>query len=172
MFKKIKQKNTQGFTLVEMMIYLALMTVIAVVIVQSIVVVLKSNRSGFAESNLRNAAYSAFEGMVREIHASDSIIIASSGLLQLNQSNPTVNVVQFSTSSDARLNLSDGGSTSTLSYLGPLISKDVVVKSLIFTPINTGKSQAIRIQMNLTTTVDGQTKSEWFYDTAILKGSY
>jgi len=167
MFKKIK-----GFTLVEMMIYLALMTVIAVVIVQSIVVVLKSNRKGFAESNLRNAAYSAFERMVREIHASDSIIIASSSLLQLNQSNPTVNFVQFSTSGDGRLNLSEGGSISTLLYLGPLISKDVVVKSLIFTPINTGKSQAIRIQMNLTTTVDGQTKSEWFYDTAILKGSY
>ena len=108
MFKKIKQKNIQGFTLVEMMIYLALMTVIAVVIVQSIVVVLKSNRKGFAESNLRNAAYSAFERMVREIHASDSIIIASSSLLQLNQSNPTVNFVQFSTSGDGRLNLSEG----------------------------------------------------------------
>ncbi len=172
MFKKIKQKKIQGFTLVEMMIYLALMTIIAVVIVQSIVIVLKSNRKGFAESNLRNAAYSALEAIVRELHASDSIIIATDGLLQLNQTNPIVNIVQFSTSSDARLNLFEGGSTSTLSYLGPLISKDVIVKSLIFFPINTGKSQAVKIQMNLTTTVDGQTKSEWFYDTAILKGSY
>ncbi len=172
MLKKIKQQKIQGFTLVEMMIYLALMTVIAVVIVQSIVVVLKSNRKGFAESNLRNTAYSALEGMVREIHASDSTIIASGSLLQLNQSNPIANVVQFSTSSDARLNMYEGGSTSTLSYFGPLISKDVIVKNLIFTNINTGKSQAVRIQINLTTAVDGQTKSEWFYDTAILKGSY
>ena len=172
MFRKNKKLNlNQGFTLIEMMIYLFLMTLITIVVVQSLVIVLKSNRGAFAESNIRNAGYGAMEGMIREIHASDSIATTSNGILQMNQSNPT-NVVQFSTSSDSKLNFYQGVSTSSLTLTGPLTSKNILVKSLIFTPINTGKSFAVKIQMKLETTVDGQTKNAWFYDTATLKGSY
>jgi len=169
--KNILKSNTKGFTLVEMMIYLSLMTIIAIVIVHTLVVVLKSNRNSFTENIIRNAGYGAMEAMNRGIHGSDNILVISSGMLQMSQINPT-KIVQFSTSSEGRLNLYEGLVSNNLSLLGPLTSKDVVVKSLIFKPISTLKSKAVRIEMNLTTTVDNQTKSEWFYNTVILRGSY
>jgi len=54
----MKNKNTKlrllsGFTLIEMLIYVALMTTVMLVIVQSLIVVLKSNRNSFAEVNLK-----------------------------------------------------------------------------------------------------------------------
>jgi Tfp pilus assembly protein PilE len=158
-----------GFTLVEMIIYLALMTIITLVVVQSLIVVLKSNRSSFAEANLRNSGYSAMEGILREIYASESIDQISGGILQMKQGGGT-NIVKFATSSSLALNFYEGAGTPTLA--GPLTSKNILVKSLTFTQINTGKSLAVRIQMKLETTVNNITKSEWFYSTGILRGSY
>ena len=63
--KNILKSNTKGFTLVEMMIYLSLMTIIAIVIVHTLVVVLKSNRNSFTENIIRNAGYGAMEAMNR-----------------------------------------------------------------------------------------------------------
>jgi type II secretory pathway pseudopilin PulG len=170
MIKKYFKKNS-AFTLVEMMIYVALMALIALVVVQSLIVVLKSNRGSFAEINLRNAGYSAMEGIVREIHSSDKILTTSNAILQMYQ-NGGAHLVKFATSSNSALNFYQGASTSTLSLVGPLTSKNILVKNLTFSPINTGRSYAVRIQMQLTTTADNQTKSAWFYDTAILRGSY
>ena len=136
MFFKFKNQNNNGFTLIEMMIYLSLMTLITLVVIQSMVVVLRSNRNSFADTNIRNAGYGAMEGMVREIRASDSIATTSDGVLIMNQSNPTANIVQFSISSDSELNFYGGISTSTMVLIGPLTPKDVLVKNLIFTPIN------------------------------------
>jgi len=84
--------------------------------------------------------------------------------------NGGASIVRFATSSDLALNFYEG--TGAPAFVGPLTSKGVQVKSLIFTKISTGKSFAVRIQMNLETTVNGATKNSWFYSTAILRGSY
>lgn len=170
----MKNKNTKlrllsGFTLIEMLIYVALMTTVMLVIVQSLIVVLKSNRNSFAEVNLRNSGYSAMETMLREIYLSESVDQTSDGILEMRQ-NSGANIVKFATSSDSVLNFYEGSSTPV--FIGPLTSKGVLVKDLIFTQINTSKSLAVKIEMKLETAVDEQTKSEWFYSTAILRGSY
>lgn len=161
-------KNNRGFTLVEMILYLALMSIIALIIVQSLVAVLKSNRGAFADINLRNAGYSAMEGMLREIYSSDNITTSGSSL-QMTQG---TNIVLFATSTQASTTLYYSEGVGAPVTVGPLTSKGVAVKSLTFTKINTGKSLAVRIQMKLETTVNGVTRSEWFYGTGILRGSY
>jgi competence protein ComGC len=164
-----RRYSVSGFTLIEMLIYIALMTLIITVVTQTLIVVLKSNRSSFIEINIRNSGYSAMEGMLREIYLSESIDQASMGVLEMKESDGA-NIVRFATSSDSALNFYEGAITPTL--VGPLTSKGVFVKNLIFTPINTGKSLAIRIQMELKASVNGITKDEWFYSTAVLRGSY
>ena len=169
---KLRKENSfysEGFTLVEMTVYVAMMAVITLIITQALMIVLKSNRSSFAEINIRNAGYSAMEGMLREINSSESIDQTSGGVLQMKQDSGA-NIVKFATSSNLALNFYEGSSTPTL--IGPLTQKDILVKNLIFTKINTGKSLAVRIQMELETSVNGITKNEWFYSTAILRGSY
>lgn len=178
-FFQKKQKDNRGFTLVEMIIYLAIMTVITLALVQSLVVVFNSNSTSFADSNLRNSAYSAMEYMIREIRGAQSIDMvnsvlypSSSGILQLNLVDGSGNpyVVKFSTSSASALNFSQGSTTA--SFVGPVTLNGTKVTSLIFTPINTGNSQAVRIQMNLSASANGMTKTNWFYDTVILRDSY
>jgi competence protein ComGC len=170
MFSSFKKQNKKtGFTLVEMIIYIALMTTISLVMVEALMVVLRSNKNSFTEINIRNSGYGAMEGMLREIHSSESIDEISSGVLEMKQNSGT-NIVRFATSSASALNFYEGSGTPTL--IGPLTSKGVSVKNLLFTEINTGKSLAVRIQMQLEANVNGITKSEWFYSAAILRGSY
>ena len=164
--KILKQKKqNNAFTLVEMLIYTALMAVITLVIVQSLTVLLKSNRGSFADINLRNSGYSAMEAITREIQASESVEQYSGGILSMRQDNGATTVT-FSTSSGGILNLSKNSS------VGPVTLKGVRVSSLFFNKIDTGKSTAVRIQMELETDVNNLTKSEWFYGTAVLRGSY
>lgn len=163
--KKDKNKIRKfGFTLAEMLIYVALMSVITLVIVQSLTVILKSNRGSFADINLRNSGYSAMEAMIREIQASESVSQYTGGSLILSQSGGVT--VSFSTSTSGVLSLTKNSST------GPVTLKNIRVSSLIFNKINTGKSTALRIRMKLDTDINNQTRSEWFYGTAILRGSY
>jgi Tfp pilus assembly protein PilE len=168
-----------GFTLVEMIIYLFIMTIISIAIMQSIVIVLKSNRVSFADANLRNSGYSAMETMVQQIRASKSVDTtnsilypSSAGALQLNQLDAIGNsyVVKFATSSGQTLGLYEGSTTPSL--VGPLTLSGTKVIGLIFNLINTGNSEAVRIQLNLSATVNGVSENEWFYDTIILRGSY
>ena len=165
--KILPLKKNRGFTLVEMTIYVGLMATLTLAITQSLIVVLKSNRGSFAEVNLRNSGYGAMEGMLREIHSSDGITSpsATGSILQMTQGTTTV---KFATSSSVSpLYFYEGPATT-----GPLTSKNISVKSLTFSKISTGKSLAVRIQMKLETTVNNVTKSEWFYGTGILRGSY
>ncbi len=177
-FSQKKYKHG-GFTLVEMLIYLVIMTVIMVALVRSLVIVFSSNRASFVDSNLRNSAYSAMENMIREIRGSQSIDAVNSvlypsqsGVLQLNQVDASGNpyIVRFSISSSLALNLSEGSAAPAL--VGPITSNGTKVINLSFAKINTGNSQAVRIQIGLSATVNGQTKSQQFYGTVILRDSY
>ena len=168
-----------GFTLVEMLLYLALMTIITIALVRALVVVFSSNQTSFADSNIRNSAYSAMENMIREIRSSESIDTADSalypsaaGVLELNQVDASGNpyLVKFATSSAGTLDFFEGSTTPAL--VGPITTNGTKVTSLVFTPINTGNSQAVQIQMNLQSTVNGLTKNQAFYDTIILRDSY
>lgn len=167
--RKFNQKNNNGFTLIEMVVYIALMTVILLAIIQSLITVLKSGQISFAEINIRNSGYSAMERMIREISSSENIIQISNGSLELSKDNGG-SFVKFEISPDNILNFYEGSGTPI--FIGPLTLKSINVKNLIFNKIDTGKSLAVRIQMELETIVKGQTKNEWFYSTAILRGSY
>jgi hypothetical protein len=155
------------------------MAIITIVLVQSIVVVVSSNRTSFIESNIRNSGYSAIESIAREIRSSQSIDFSGSvlypstaGVLQLNQFDVDGDpiTVKFATTSNKTLNLYEGQGTPTL--VGPITLDGTRVLKIIFTPIDTGSSQAVRIQLQMEAGVGDKVKSEWFYNTIILRGSY
>lgn len=163
-----KQNIKNGFSLVEMIVYIAIMTVITIVLVQSFIVVLKSNRVSFASSVLRNSGYSIMENIIREVRFSKSSNQCSSGVIELVQGDN--NIIRFYKNSDGLLLLSEGNPT--LSDKGFLNSKGTKISDLSCTMINTTKSKAIKIKLVLETEMGGQYKSESFYSTIILRGSY
>ncbi|MFA5934903.1 MAG: prepilin-type N-terminal cleavage/methylation domain-containing protein [Candidatus Paceibacterota bacterium] len=163
-----KNKISKGFSLVEMLVYIAIMSIITIVLVQSFVVVLKSNKTSFADSVLRNSGYSIMENIIREVRSSKSINQCSSGVLELVQSNN--DIVRFYKNDDGLLLLSEGNPT--LIDKGFLNSKGTEVLSLSCIQINTIKSKAVKVVLILETGMGGQNKSETFYSTIILRGSY
>jgi type II secretory pathway pseudopilin PulG len=161
-FKKNKCRHL-GFSLVEMLVYLGIMVVITVTLVQSFIVVLKSNRVSFADSVLRNSGYLIMENIIREVRSSKDIGLCSSDVIQLTQD---TNNISFSRS-NGLLKLTEDGIDK-----GFLNSKGTEVLSLSCNQIDTGKSKAVKIKLTLNTEIGGQEKSESFYSTVILRGSY
>lgn len=162
-----KNKKNKGFSLVEMIVYLAIMTVITITLVQSFIVVLKSNKSSFIDSVIRNSGYSIMENIIRETRKSEDINICSSSLLSLIQKDN--NVVIFSIN-DGVMTLSEGIGIQT--DKGTLNSSDIKITDFNCNIINTTKSKAVKLKIELSTQVNDQNKTESFYSTVILRGSY
>lgn len=161
-------RNKKGFSLVEMIIYLSLMTIITLVIVQSIVIILRSNKQSFNNNVIENSAVSVLERVKRETRRAKNIDLINSNLangdLQLNVlldngSTSTVKIIQ----SDGKVNVYEGGV-----FSGPLTINGVNVTSLSFKQIQTEKSEAIRT----TLVINSGDKTGTFYSTEILRGSY
>ncbi len=164
LFKNIKKR---GFSLVEMIVYLAIMTIITITLVQSFIVVLKSNKNSFIDSVVRNSGYSIMENIIREVRESKDINTCSSNLLSLTQKDN--NIVNFSIS-DGVMILSEGIDTQI--NKGALNSFDIKITNFNCNIINTTKSKALKIKVDLSTQINNQEKTESFYSTIILRGSY
>lgn len=156
-----KVRFLMGFSLVEMLVYLGIMVVITITLVQSFIVVLKSNKVSFADSVLRNSGYLIMENIIREARSSENIQCNSG--IQFIQGG---NLILFSISNNL-LKLSENSVDK-----GFLNSKGTEVLLLSCIPINTGKSKAVKIKLILNTEIGGQEKNESFYSTVILRGSY
>ncbi|MFA6797379.1 MAG: type II secretion system protein [Candidatus Paceibacterota bacterium] len=165
---KILIKKKGGFTLIEMLVYLSIMVIVTITLVQSFIVILKSNKISFTNSVLRNSGYSIMENIIREVRSSKTINQCGSGILELTQSDN--NIVKFYKNSDGLLLLSEG--SPTLINKGFLNNKGSRISELSCNSIDTGKSKALKIKLVLETEIGGQSKSENFYSTIILRGSY
>ena len=175
--KKVFPKNNKGFSLVEIIIYLAIMVVIALAVVQSIILVVKSNKQSFVSNNIKNSAVSALEEMTRDIRNATSIDLASStlkaanGRLQLNSTDTFGNqkVTTFYLRSNV---LMINASSSSGVLAGPITFSGTKVLSLKFIPITTQSSSAVKIEMVIESNNQGVVEDQNFYSTTILRGSY
>lgn len=152
------RSSSDGFTLVEILVYLALFAIISLVVLNSL------GATGRVLSSLRStrgttdATLLAFDRMTRSIQAATSITVGSSTLgtspgrlvldtgTQIFLSGTTL-MIQESTGAAA-----------------PLAPPSVSFSSLIFRKIQTAGSQGVKIEA----TVGGKN----MYSTAVLRGSY
>ena len=166
---KGSNKNIKGFALVEMIIYLAIMVLITLVVVQSIVVVFKSNNQSFLSNSISNSAITSLEKMTREIRNARSVDSPSGSILQLTSvdaSGNSQNSIFYVDPITSRL------MASSSNVSGPLTSSNVIVTSLKFTPITTSSSKAVKIEMTISGNNQTTVESENFMTTVILRGSY
>ncbi|MFA6227347.1 MAG: hypothetical protein WC631_02645 [Candidatus Paceibacterota bacterium] len=170
-------KNNTGFALAEMIVYVAIMTVITAVLVQSIITVVKSNKQSFASNSIKDSAITSLEKMTREIRNAESIDLVNSslnvtnGILQINSKDSSGNpeIIRFYLQSNI---LMINASSSINTLFGPLTSNNIKVSNLKFIPIITPVSSAVKIEMTLENNGKDFVKTEDFYSTVILRGSY
>lgn len=168
-----KQTN-KGYSIVEMLVYLAIFTAISIFIINSMIVVLGSFAATRTNRDLLESGGITMERISREIRQSKSVDIVNStlgsspGVLQLNSTDSAGNsmTVKFVVSSGT-LNLYENGTS-----IGNLLGQNISVSSLIFRRISTTNGEAVKIELTLQDIYSKNNQSQNFYNTIILRGGY
>jgi hypothetical protein len=160
-----------GYSIVDILVYLAIFTSLSVLVINSFITILSSFNTTNTNRKLLESGSIVMERVSREIRQAESIDTAhsSSSVLQLNSidtntGNPAI--IKFAAVGGA-LNIYKDGA-----LIGNLLEQDISATSLIFRRIQTINSEAVRIEMALEYSRGQNTRTENFYNTIILRGGY
>lgn len=170
--KTIFIKKSGGVTLIEMVVYIALLLVMIIALTYSIRSLLVSYNDLKLERKVEQSALAAMDRITRDIRNATSI---NAGQSSFGNSNGSLSL---------NVATSGGGTQATRFYLsggrvyvdedgvqvGPLTSSAVTASSLLFRSIATTTSAAVKVELTLSATTTSN--QEKFYDTVILRGSY
>ncbi len=169
--KMNKKKLVYGFSIIEIVVYLAIFTAISIVVINSFIVVLSSFREIRSNHDLLNSGTSSMERISREIRQAKNIDLVNSQInggesLQINSTNidNTNTVIKIIREGD-ELNIYKDNE-----LVGNLLTQNTIVTSLSFYRILTTNSEGIKIKMTIQDTKSKTKKTESFYDTVVLRG--
>ena len=161
----METKKIKGYSLVETIVYLAIFTVMSIVVINSFIIILSSFNTTNMNRRLLESGMTSMERLSREIRQASSVNASStSTMLILNDSGTAT--TEF-VNENGSLNLYKNGNLE-----GNLLGSKLTITSLNFNHITTTKSEAVRVRMTLQYLNGKTTKSANFYDTIILRGSY
>ena len=175
-------KSQSGYSLVEIIIYVAIFAMLAVVVINSVIVVMASFTETRTNRDLQESGYTSLERISREIRQAKSIDVADStlggtnpsfGILVLNTTDGSGNarVVKFAVVSGA-LDIYEGTTFANLALTGNLLNQNINTTSLIFRQITTTVGGAVKVEMTLQDQRGKARESQNFYDTIILRNEY
>jgi len=163
--------NSRGFSLLETLIYVALLASIIVVLINVMVGIATSQRSIISQRNIENSAMITLDRITRELRQATGVDAGSSTL----GTNPGVLVLDGLDASENPRTVEFYITDSTI-YLeedsiitGPLTHPDVRVSSLIFHLFTGTNSQGVRTELVLESGTSTHYRRETFYSTAILR---
>lgn len=166
----------RGFTLIEIIIYIAIFGIVSIFTVNIIFIAVKAYDNFKIAKDVKSAAEISLERMSREIRlandldVSRSVLAVSPGKIYLNTvdfDSGSLKTVEFFRSGEALAMVQNG---LTEEYI---TSSSTELLNLVFREIvSSTTSKAIKIEMELRARKGGFDKSEKFYTTAILKNSY
>jgi Tfp pilus assembly protein PilW len=165
----MRNPQQQGYSLIELVIYIALFALISVVIMNALVTVMRTYASAQGYRRLQTNGELIMERVVREVRdastvAGGSVYGAHPGTLSLSGTDTggAPRTAVFSVINGA-LVLSENGTSANLS------TSEVTVNTFIVRHITTTNGEGVRIELGLTTT-NGHIVSAPFYATAMLRG--
>lgn len=164
---KIRKKNS-GFSVTELLFYLALFFVLAVAIFNSIIAMSRSFSSTVITTDLLHSLF-IMERLGREIRLAESINTIANGNLILNTTNDA------GTAITRRFELSGGDVKfyENGTFVGNLNDVHIDVSTLDFTSITTTHGVAIKVFIQVISNRDSRiATTENFYDTFVLRNSY
>ena len=164
----------RGFTLVEIIIYIAFFAMLSLLAVEATLVVMKSFHTLRLTQSVNQSATVALERLSREIRNEYDFDVAQStfgtspGRLTLKTKDAlgANTTMEFYMDATNQLRLKDGGVDK-----GALVTKSVTVTNLVFRSITMTSSKAIKIEATLQDSRSATTQTVKFYDTIVLRGS-
>jgi len=158
--------------MIETLVYLTIFAIFSVVVVQGVVVSMRSFTTARVHRLLAQSSVDVFERMTREIQSGASVDLNTSifdinpGILAIQSLQNDVSTTKTFSVSSSTISLDQDGAS-----LGNLLSDDVDVTNLVFRHGTTAASEFVKIEMTLETNLRDQTSAD-FYNTIILRGSY
>jgi len=167
MIYNFKKTKSSGYALLEMLFYISLFAILSIVVINSLIVMMKSFKETRINSELTQSG-TIMEKISREIRQANSIYSINATLLGLN--------IKDENGQNRRVQISLSGSDVQLSendvLVGNLNTPNISILSLNFTQIVTTKGTAIKILLTVKSNHDSQNRTENFYDTVVLRGDY
>ncbi len=175
--KKSKdQKDTRGFTLVELLVYIALCAFLLVGIVNSMLILTDAYRTVSNARRIERSAITLMDRIIREARRSSGINAGAfdvpNGSVTLVSGSSTSPFITFALD-NSRAVVTEDGDTS------PLTDSDVVVESMVFSryPLYNVQfaTSSVLLKVDFTLTSGSSSHaltSRSFYGSAILRGSY
>lgn len=159
----------RGYALLEIVIYVAILAVIAVLVVGSVLSVYQAFVKMRVERKLALNGDVAMETLIRDIRAASgydtgvSVFGASPGVLKINAQNSTEKFFLSGTVLQTQKGAAPAEN---------LTSSDVKVASLIFYATSTVNSKMVTIRMSLQAGGGVFQKTKNFYGSAVMRGVY
>ena len=163
--------KTKGFSIIEVVIYLAIFTSLSIVVINSFLIVLSTFSTIRSNHDLLDSGSIAMDRISHEVRQSKSIdtgkslFDTNSGVLHLNSVNEG-SYTEFSIVENNLNLLKDDES------IGDLLAKNIIINKLIFRHIITTNSEAVKIEIELQDTRSKTLRKENFYNTIVLRGAY
>jgi len=159
-----------GFSIIEMLVYIAILGVLTVVVINTVLSLAQSFSSIKVSRNINNSALSAFERVVRDIRDADAIDVANS---TFDVHPGRLTLTKGATTTEFYL---DGGSLKIRENsigAGVLTKQNTTVTNLVFRhSIVASTFESIKIEMTLSGSQGSLIKTENFYTAAVLRKTY
>ncbi len=167
------RNKKHGFTLVEMIVYIAFFAVLSILAVNATLIVMKSFYSIRLTQNINQSATVGLERMSREIRNAYEIDTVNSTFatnpgrltLRTKDSSGANTTIEFYVNGN-QLFIKEGNVDK-----GSLMTKNAVLTNLVFRQIANPNSRAVKIEMTIRDTRGAMQKDVNFYNTIILRGS-
>lgn len=166
---KIIKKNEMkyGYAILELLFYISLFAVLSLLVINAMITMARSFKETTIQAELVQSG-TIMERMSREIRQAYDIGAISSSDITLNTkddagANKTVEFLLFGTNVQLLENTV---------FTGDLNTPNIVVTALIFTQITTVQGKAVKVFLTVRSTNDTLARTQDFYDTVVLRGSY
>lgn len=166
--RSIKSKN-HGLSMVELLFYIAVFSILFLVVINSIIFMTRSFRETVVNTDLTQSS-SIMERISREVRSATSINTLTATSLKLDKINPvdSLPTTIYFVLNGTNVELYDGNNA----LVGNLNSPNVSVTALNFLRIDTTEGAAVKIFMTVKSNHYNSARTENFYDTIVLRGDY
>lgn len=170
----MKIPTQKGFSLVEMVIYVAILSIVTFVLINTFISFGDTYRQVRMHRAIDNSAYVSLERMTRDIRNATNIVVnqstfgVSAGVLVLNTANALT-----STTTSFYVDYVDSGVLKVDvngTYSGPLTLAQVTVTNLVFNRLVSTSSEAVKVDMTLEYEYGSDIITKTYNTTVILKG--
>jgi len=162
---------TRGFTLIEMIVYISILSVFTFVIVNTLISFSSTYREVRIDRAMDNTAVTSLERMTRDIRKATSVTLGQS-TLGTHPGVLTLFTIDTVNSTTTRFYVDNGVLKIDVNgvYSGPLSLVQTPITNLVFARLISTTSEAVKIDMTVEYPFGSTTKTKNYHTTVILKG--